>query len=137
MIDSGPQSGLGTGHLPAQGPYYIFVEFHSDSHSLMILPSFLANQWRLVSLRQLQRCLSGTPNSFCYDEAMRNRLSLFVVFCSFLSLCQASFGQGATGTLDVTARIAPTGARPEPVRQFTFYILTKSYGEILKEAAEQ
>ena len=73
----------------------------------------------------------------CYDEAMRNRLSLLVFFCSFLSLCQASFGQGATGTLEVTARIAPTGARPEPVRQFTFYILTKSYADILKEAADQ
>jgi len=75
--------------------------------------------------------------SLCYDEAMRHRLSLLVFFCSFLSLCQASFGQGATGTLEVTARIAPTGARPEPVRQFTFYILTKSYADILKEAADQ
>lgn len=68
---------------------------------------------------------------------MRNRLSLLVFFCSFLPLCQASFGQGATGTLDVTARIAPTGARPEPVRQFTFYVLTKSYADILKEATAQ
>jgi hypothetical protein len=68
---------------------------------------------------------------------MRNRLSLLVFFCAFLSLCQASFGQGATGTLEVTAHIAPTGARPEPVRQFTFYILTKSYADILKEAADQ
>ncbi|HWY07089.1 MAG TPA: hypothetical protein VNY24_09515 [Candidatus Acidoferrales bacterium] len=68
---------------------------------------------------------------------MRNRLSLLVFFCSFLSLGQASFGQGATGTLDLTARIAPTGARPEPVRQFTFYILTKSFADVLKEAAAQ
>ena len=68
---------------------------------------------------------------------MRNRLSLLVFFCSVFTLCQASFGQGATGTLDVTARISPTGAHPEPVRQFTFYILTKSYGDILKEAGEQ
>jgi hypothetical protein len=68
---------------------------------------------------------------------MRNRLSLLILFCSFLSLGQASFGQGATGTLELTARIAPTGARPEPVRQFTFCILTKSYADILKEAAEQ
>ena len=68
---------------------------------------------------------------------MRNRLSLLIFFCSFLSLGQASFGQGATGSLDLTARIAPTGARPEPVRQFTFYILTKSYAEILKEATAQ
>ncbi|HET7105509.1 MAG TPA: hypothetical protein VFI38_01790 [Candidatus Acidoferrum sp.] len=68
---------------------------------------------------------------------MRNRMSLLVFCCAILPLCEASFGQGATGTLEVTARIAPTGARPEPVRQFTFYILTKSYADILKEAAEQ
>ncbi|HTT32191.1 MAG TPA: carboxypeptidase-like regulatory domain-containing protein, partial [Methylomirabilota bacterium] len=33
--------------------------------------------------------------------------------------------------------ITPTAARPEPVRQFTFYILTKSYTEIVKEAEEK
>jgi hypothetical protein len=47
------------------------------------------------------------------------------------------FGQAtraqSPGTLDITARITPTQARPEPVRQFTFYILTKSYGDIAKE----
>jgi len=37
------------------------------------------------------------------------------------------------GTLEITARITPTSARPEPVRQFTFYLLTKSYAEIAKE----
>ena len=42
-----------------------------------------------------------------------------------------------TGALEFTARITPTAARPEPVRQFTFYILTKSYGGILKEAEEK
>ena len=35
--------------------------------------------------------------------------------------------------LDITARITPTAARPEPVRQFTLYILTKSYADIAKE----
>jgi hypothetical protein len=35
------------------------------------------------------------------------------------------------------ARITPTAARPEPVRQFTFYILTKSYMEIVKEVEEK
>lgn len=37
------------------------------------------------------------------------------------------------GTLNFLARITPTSARPEPVRQFTFYILSKSYVEIAKE----
>lgn len=45
-------------------------------------------------------------------------------------------GVGA-GTLEFSARITPTAARPEPVRQFTFYILTKSYTEIVKEAEEK
>lgn len=39
----------------------------------------------------------------------------------------------ATGKIEFMARITPTAARPEPVRQFTFYILTKSYAEIAKE----
>jgi hypothetical protein len=40
----------------------------------------------------------------------------------------------ASGALEFSARITPTAARAEPVRQFTFYILTKSYTEIVKEA---
>ena len=45
-------------------------------------------------------------------------------------------GTGA-GSLEFSARITPTAARPEPVRQFTFYILTKSYTEIVKEEEEE
>lgn len=44
--------------------------------------------------------------------------------------------QNAAGALDITARITPTAARPEPVREFTFYILTKSYADIAKEVEE-
>jgi hypothetical protein len=46
---------------------------------------------------------------------------------------QAARPQSSGGTLEITARITPTQARPEPVRQFTFYILTKSYAGIAKE----
>jgi len=42
-----------------------------------------------------------------------------------------------TGSLEFSAHITPTAARPEPVRQFTFYVLTKSYTEILKESEEK
>jgi len=50
----------------------------------------------------------------------------------------AKTGAGTgTGALEFSARITPTGARSEPVRQFTFYILTKSYTEIVKEAEEK
>jgi hypothetical protein len=52
-----------------------------------------------------------------------------------LAVCAApgAWAQNATGSLDFAARITPTAARPEPVRQFTFYVLTKSYAEIVKE----
>jgi hypothetical protein len=58
-------------------------------------------------------------------------------------VCFPLLGPGAeaqtgslNGTLELTARITPTSARPEPVRQFTFYLLTKSYEEIAKEIEE-
>ena len=44
--------------------------------------------------------------------------------------------QSSAATLDITARVSPTAARPEPVRQFTLYILTKSYADIAKDVAE-
>lgn len=57
------------------------------------------------------------------------------LICSFAS-AGASPAQTATGALEFSAHITPTAARPEPVRQFTFYILTKSYTQIVKEAEE-
>jgi hypothetical protein len=45
--------------------------------------------------------------------------------------------QNVNGALDFMARITPTAARSEPVRQFTFYVLTKSYAEIAKEVEAQ
>src|SRR5260370_6865185 len=59
-----------------------------------------------------------------------------------IALCAVSFVSGAraqaeAGGLEIIAHITPTGARPEPVRQFTFYILTKSYSEIVKEVEEK
>jgi hypothetical protein len=57
------------------------------------------------------------------------------------ALCPSSssyaLAQTATGLLEFTAHITPTAARPEPVRQFTFYILTKSYTDIVKEIEEK
>jgi hypothetical protein len=51
--------------------------------------------------------------------------------------CAATFflAQTKTGSIDITARITPTGARPEPVRQFTLYVLTKSYADVVKEVS--
>jgi hypothetical protein len=38
--------------------------------------------------------------------------------------------------VEFVARVTPSGARPEPVRQFTFYLLKKSYADILREAEQ-
>jgi hypothetical protein len=59
-----------------------------------------------------------------------------VLAFAFNSICGPGTGAqsaNTNGTLELTARITPTSARPEPVRQFTFYLLTRSYEEIAKE----
>ncbi len=38
-----------------------------------------------------------------------------------------------TGALEFSAYVSPTAAKPEPVRDFTFYVLTKCFEEIKKE----
>lgn len=68
---------------------------------------------------------------------MRKMSPLF----SVVLLCAAAVpgttpAQSDHGTLDFTAHITPTAARPEPVRQFTFYVLTKSYADVVKEVEE-
>jgi hypothetical protein len=62
------------------------------------------------------------------------RFILFLALGAFLNVSRAQTG---SGTLEFSARVTPTAARPEPVRQFTFYILTKSYAEIVKEVEER
>ena len=59
--------------------------------------------------------------------------TLSVILCSAACVGSGVSAQSATGSLELAARISPTAARAEPVRQFTFYILTKSYAEIVKE----
>ena len=44
--------------------------------------------------------------------------------------------QGPSGALEFSAQVTPTAAKAEPVRVFTFYLLTKSYEEIVKELSE-
>jgi hypothetical protein len=56
--------------------------------------------------------------------------SLFGSLISASSFAQMVAG---TGGLQLTAKITPTAARPEPVRQFTFYILSKSYADVAQE----
>jgi hypothetical protein len=65
---------------------------------------------------------------------MRRTTSISLgILAVLVCLARTARAQSSAGTLEITARITPTAARPEPVRQFTFYILTKSYADIAKE----
>ncbi len=68
---------------------------------------------------------------------MRFNLRFISISAALLLLALCSRAQNSTGSLDLTARITPTGARPEPVRQFTFYVLSKSYADITAEVDKQ
>ncbi len=68
---------------------------------------------------------------------MRFNLRFISISAALLLLALSSHAQNSTGSLDLTARITPTGARPEPVRQFTFYVLSKSYADITAEVDKQ
>jgi hypothetical protein len=65
-----------------------------------------------------------------------SRFFLAMVLCAAY-LARSTSAQNANGALDFVARITPTAARSEPVRQFTFYVLTKSYADVAKEVAAQ
>ena len=64
-------------------------------------------------------------------------LCVLTALCACCSLSGPLLAQNASGTLDLTAHITPTGGRPEPVRQFTFFVLTKSYAEIVRDVEAQ
>jgi hypothetical protein len=68
---------------------------------------------------------------------MRRTFPLFALAFMAAMLPPIACPQSEAGSLDFTARISPTAARPEPVRQFTFYVLTKSYADIVIEVEEQ
>jgi len=64
----------------------------------------------------------------------RRIAALLGVICLFVA-ARTLHAQSDTGSLEFVARVTPTAARAEPVREFTFYILRKSYEEIAKEIA--
>jgi hypothetical protein len=51
-------------------------------------------------------------------------------------LLPAHIAAQSTGRVEFTARVAPTGGQPEPVRQLTFYLLRKSIEDIRAEALQ-
>jgi hypothetical protein len=69
----------------------------------------------------------------CAMNSLRASALPTILSFVFLLLPAAVRAQNSTGAVEFVARIAPTGGRPEPVRQFTFYLLTKSYAGIIRE----
>jgi hypothetical protein len=61
---------------------------------------------------------------------------LSVLLC-FSFLHSVTHAQTPKGGITLTARITPTAARPEPVRQFTFYVLTRSFSDVSSDVAGQ
>jgi hypothetical protein len=49
------------------------------------------------------------------------------------AVCERVAAQNPTGSLDISVHVTATGGRPEPVRQFTLYVLTKSFAAISDE----
>ena len=66
---------------------------------------------------------------------MRTLLRCFATFLVLAGAAALSRAQAKPGAIDISAHITPTGARPEPVRQFTLYVLTKSYAEVVQEVS--
>ena len=55
---------------------------------------------------------------------------------SLMVALPAHLAAQSTGRIEFTARVAPTGGQPEPVRQLTFYLLRKSLEDIRTEALQ-
>ena len=53
--------------------------------------------------------------------------------CAILTPGAGAQSSAGTGSLEFSAFVSPTAAKPEPVRDFTFYVLTKSFEDIKKE----
>src|SRR5262245_2653296 len=72
----------------------------------------------------------------CMKRIRINKFSALMFACALAAFCARNVrGQEANGTgaLEFTAYVSPTAAKPEPVRQVTFYLLTKSFEEIKRE----
>jgi len=63
-------------------------------------------------------------------------LSLGSIVALTLAAGVSAQSPAGTGTLEFVAYVSPTAAKPEPVRDFTFYVLTKSYADIKHEIVE-
>jgi hypothetical protein len=68
---------------------------------------------------------------------MQSCLRPMALLLGFLMIVlPARLAAQSTGRIEFTARVAPTGGRPEPVRQLTFYLLRKSLEDIRVETLQ-
>jgi hypothetical protein len=82
----------------------------------------------LTTTSYLRRRASAT---MCHMKIL-SRISV----CLFLgAILYAPRATAQTGSLQFVARVTPSGGVDEPVRSFPFYLLSKSYADIQKEAA--
>jgi hypothetical protein len=63
-------------------------------------------------------------------------LAMALLLGSLMVVLPADLAAQSTGRIEFTARVAPTGGQPEPVRQLTFYLLRKSLEDIRAEALQ-
>jgi hypothetical protein len=66
---------------------------------------------------------------------MRTFIPGLTLFAALAASASLSRPQAKTGAIDMSAHITPTGARAEPMRQLTFYVLTTSYANVVKEVS--
>jgi hypothetical protein len=62
--------------------------------------------------------------------------AIAVFLGSLILLLPVRFSAQSTGRIEFTARVAPTGGQPEPVRELRFYLLRKSLEDIRTEAMQ-
>jgi hypothetical protein len=83
----------------------------------------------------------GSSGSMKFMRHLMNRIMdrkhiAVPALCAALLLSGVSerlAAQNPTGSLDISVHVTATGGRPEPVRQFTLYVLTKSFAAISDE----
>ncbi|MBS1842229.1 MAG: hypothetical protein JSS69_05345 [Acidobacteria bacterium] len=63
-------------------------------------------------------------------------LMLAVAACAAFAWGAQAQSSNTAGALEFSAYVSPTAAKPEPVRDFTFYVLTKSFEDIRHEIEE-
>jgi hypothetical protein len=68
---------------------------------------------------------------------MRKSRRVFVALLAACLLPALLTAQSKPGSLELSVHITPTGSQPEPVRQFTLYILTRSYADVVKDVAAE